>query len=450
MIDYLRRTPGVRDVVVSGGDVANLPWKNLEAYVARLLEIENIRDIRLATKALMGLPQHWLQTTSCRHDPPGRHARERGVSIAIHTHVNTAQSVTPLVAEASRAMMGGRRARRAQPGRPDAGGQRLGRAAARPLLRAARWRRDHAVLLLHVRHDPVQRALAGQRQAGAAPAARADGLPPRLRDPAHRLRRPVRREALGAPARLLRRGPRRLLLDEELPHRPSRRRPGRDRPDATSTTTRSTRCRPRARRGGTSTAWSPSSGPSPRRRRRLPRRAGRPRLSTPPTDRTPTWRGAGRRAERLRRATHATRACRWRNRGMTFIDRSVPRPPPPPASGSPDAWPSSASPVSLQSASPPVAPPLRAPPGQQPNRPIDGRRRARPPPPPHRRPRRSTVGRSIWHSGFEVVLGQVASRRPLSEPRVVVEASFRNDGPQGRVRPRRGRGPESPGVSTLV
>ena len=27
----------------------------------RLLEIENIRDIRLATKALMGLPQHWLQ-----------------------------------------------------------------------------------------------------------------------------------------------------------------------------------------------------------------------------------------------------------------------------------------------------------------------------------------------------------------------------------------------------
>ena len=27
----------------------------------QLLEIENIRDIRLATKALMGLPQHWLQ-----------------------------------------------------------------------------------------------------------------------------------------------------------------------------------------------------------------------------------------------------------------------------------------------------------------------------------------------------------------------------------------------------
>ena len=60
MLAYLRTTPGVRDVVVSGGDVANLPWPRLEAFVAALLEIENIRDIRLASKALMGLPQFWL------------------------------------------------------------------------------------------------------------------------------------------------------------------------------------------------------------------------------------------------------------------------------------------------------------------------------------------------------------------------------------------------------
>ena len=60
-LEYLRRTPSVRDVVVSGGDVANLPWPRLEAYVDSLLDIDNIKDIRLATKALMGLPQHWLQ-----------------------------------------------------------------------------------------------------------------------------------------------------------------------------------------------------------------------------------------------------------------------------------------------------------------------------------------------------------------------------------------------------
>jgi lysine 2,3-aminomutase len=106
MIDYLRRTPGVRDVVVSGGDVANMPFKNLEAFVARLLDIENIRDIRLATKALMGLPQHWLQDdVRAGMERLSTVARARGVSLAIHTHVNHANSVTPLVATATRAML---------------------------------------------------------------------------------------------------------------------------------------------------------------------------------------------------------------------------------------------------------------------------------------------------------------------------------------------------------
>src|SRR4051794_7230070 len=106
MIDYLRRSPGVRDVVVSGGDVANLPWPRLEAFIGRLLEIDNIRDIRLATKALMGLPQHWLQDDVRRGmERVATTARARGVSVAIHTHVNSVQSVTPLVARAARAML---------------------------------------------------------------------------------------------------------------------------------------------------------------------------------------------------------------------------------------------------------------------------------------------------------------------------------------------------------
>ncbi len=106
MIDYLQRTPGVRDVVVSGGDVANMPFKNLEAFVARLLDIESIRDVRLATKALMGLPQHWLaDDVRAGMERLGTTARDRGVQIAIHTHVNHANSVTPLVARATRAML---------------------------------------------------------------------------------------------------------------------------------------------------------------------------------------------------------------------------------------------------------------------------------------------------------------------------------------------------------
>jgi lysine 2,3-aminomutase len=106
MITYLKSTPGVRDVVVSGGDVANLPWPRLEAFVSALLEIGSIQDIRLATKALMGLPQHWLSDeVRAGMERLGATARQRGVSIAIHTHVNAAQSVTPLVARAARAML---------------------------------------------------------------------------------------------------------------------------------------------------------------------------------------------------------------------------------------------------------------------------------------------------------------------------------------------------------
>jgi lysine 2,3-aminomutase len=101
-IAYLQTHPEVRDVVVSGGDVANLPWQRLESYLEGLLAVESVRDIRLATKALMGLPQHWLQPEVVDGlARVARTARARGVNLAIHTHVNHAQSLTPLVARAA-------------------------------------------------------------------------------------------------------------------------------------------------------------------------------------------------------------------------------------------------------------------------------------------------------------------------------------------------------------
>ncbi|WP_213002451.1 KamA family radical SAM protein [Winogradskya consettensis] len=106
MIEYLRATPGVRDVVVSGGDVANLPWPRLEEFLDRLLEIDSVRDIRLASKALAGLPQHWLgDDVRAGMARVAGVARRRGVGLAVHTHVNAVQQVTPLVAEAARAML---------------------------------------------------------------------------------------------------------------------------------------------------------------------------------------------------------------------------------------------------------------------------------------------------------------------------------------------------------
>ncbi len=72
----------------------------------RLLDIETVRDIRLATKALAGLPQHWLQPKVLEGlARVAGTARRRGVNLAIHTHINHVQSVTPLVAEATRAAL---------------------------------------------------------------------------------------------------------------------------------------------------------------------------------------------------------------------------------------------------------------------------------------------------------------------------------------------------------
>jgi lysine 2,3-aminomutase len=106
MLDYLKRTPSVRDVVVSGGDVANVPWHQLEAFLSQLLELDSIRDIRLASKALVGLPQHWLQAgVVAGVARVARTATERGVNLAVHTHANHAASITPAVATAARTLL---------------------------------------------------------------------------------------------------------------------------------------------------------------------------------------------------------------------------------------------------------------------------------------------------------------------------------------------------------
>jgi lysine 2,3-aminomutase len=106
MLDYLARTPSVRDVVVSGGDLANVPIRRLQEWLFALMELPNIRDVRLATKGLMGIPQHFLQDEVLRgYEAIAKRAREREIEIAVHTHVNSAQQVTPLFGRAVRALL---------------------------------------------------------------------------------------------------------------------------------------------------------------------------------------------------------------------------------------------------------------------------------------------------------------------------------------------------------
>lgn len=106
IIEYLANNKSVRDVVVSGGDVANLPPESLEYFVNKLIEIPHIRDIRLASKALMALPQHFLQGKVLRSmERLAKAARKHDVDLALHTHVNHANQLTPLVAEAAELLL---------------------------------------------------------------------------------------------------------------------------------------------------------------------------------------------------------------------------------------------------------------------------------------------------------------------------------------------------------
>jgi lysine 2,3-aminomutase len=106
ILQYLKEHNAIRDVVVSGGDIANLPPQQLEDFVTELIEIPHIRDVRLASKGLMAIPQHFLQGTVLRSmERLGKAARKHDVDLALHTHVNHAQQVTPLVAEAAQMLL---------------------------------------------------------------------------------------------------------------------------------------------------------------------------------------------------------------------------------------------------------------------------------------------------------------------------------------------------------
>lgn len=106
ILAYLRATPTVRDVVVSGGDIANVPIGQLETFVSALLDIPNIRDIRLASKGLMGIPQHFLQdNVMAAMERLAKKAFAHNVDLALHTHVNNANQVTPLLGKAAKRLL---------------------------------------------------------------------------------------------------------------------------------------------------------------------------------------------------------------------------------------------------------------------------------------------------------------------------------------------------------
>ena len=103
-LDYIRNNPQIEDVVVSGGDLARLKAAHVRTLGNALLDIEHVRRIRFATKAVSVQPMKFLTD----HEWFGaltevaQRGRELFKNVYVHTHFNHPNEITPYVERAMR------------------------------------------------------------------------------------------------------------------------------------------------------------------------------------------------------------------------------------------------------------------------------------------------------------------------------------------------------------
>ena len=93
MIEYVRDTAAIRDVIVSGGDPLTLPVAKLRWFVTQLAAIDHVDVVRIGTRVPVTLPQRLF-------DPELVDLLAEAQKIWIQTHFNHPREITP---EATRA-----------------------------------------------------------------------------------------------------------------------------------------------------------------------------------------------------------------------------------------------------------------------------------------------------------------------------------------------------------
>lgn len=94
--EYIRNTPQVEDVVISGGDAFMLTAKQITFIGENLLNIPHVRRLRFATKGIAIFPQkitsdhEWFEALKAVHQK----GREMGKSVVIHTHFSSPKEIT--------------------------------------------------------------------------------------------------------------------------------------------------------------------------------------------------------------------------------------------------------------------------------------------------------------------------------------------------------------------
>jgi lysine 2,3-aminomutase len=86
-LDYLRRTPGIRDVLLTGGDPLLLPDERIEEIVARVHEIPHVELVRIGSRTPCTLPMRVTEELCSR--------LARYQPFWINTHFNHPRELTP-------------------------------------------------------------------------------------------------------------------------------------------------------------------------------------------------------------------------------------------------------------------------------------------------------------------------------------------------------------------
>ncbi|MCX8043423.1 MAG: KamA family radical SAM protein [Desulfobacterota bacterium] len=92
MIDYIRQTPDIRDVIISGGDSLTLSTGRLETVLKNLRAISHVEIIRIGTRFPVVLPQRIDEELCAMLSKYG--------PIWINTHFNHPREITPEAAAA--------------------------------------------------------------------------------------------------------------------------------------------------------------------------------------------------------------------------------------------------------------------------------------------------------------------------------------------------------------
>ena len=91
-IDYIRRTPVIRDVILSGGDALLMSDNRIEDILRQLREIEHVEIIRFGTRTPVVMPQ--------RITPEFCQMLRKYHPIYVNTHFNHPSEITPEAIEA--------------------------------------------------------------------------------------------------------------------------------------------------------------------------------------------------------------------------------------------------------------------------------------------------------------------------------------------------------------